>query len=162
MSSNTDLESIQDQFNSEVWEIRLQAAESLVGINTEQSLSFLREQLNSSNNWKRNAAALALMETRDQEFFLPILNRIIQLGPKADISTLVFALENFDCSRYLSRILQFHIQGSATVRMSTTTILMSQKFKIYPQEKLKIKGYIKSKSDLKKMGINYAVIYDGT
>ena len=46
------IQELQDQFSSEIWEIRLQAADSLASINTEDALSFLKDQLNSSNNWK--------------------------------------------------------------------------------------------------------------
>lgn len=151
-------EELQDQFNSEVWEIRLHAAESHASINSRQSLSFLQDQLNSLNNWKRNAAALALMETRNQDLFLPIFNRIIELGPKQDISTLVFALENFDCSRHLHRIIQFHVYGNAEVRMSTTTILMAQTFKTDSEERQTIERFIDDHEDLKKMKIKYSVI----
>jgi len=127
---------LKKQFESNDWKIRLKASDELAAIGTVESLSFLRDQLKSEDNWIRNAAVLGLMETRKQQFFKAIVDRISELGFHEEIGTMVYALKNFDCSNELLFICKLYLNGNAEVQMSTSTILAEQKFRVTEDELL--------------------------
>ncbi|MCV9386970.1 HEAT repeat domain-containing protein [Reichenbachiella ulvae] len=120
---------LKKQFESNDFQTKLSTSDQLANIGSDESLSFLLEQLKSENNRIRNAAVLGLMETRNQKFFKPILDRITELGFNEEIGTLVYALENFNCSNVLKLICELYLYGNAEVQMSTSSILADQKFK---------------------------------
>lgn len=134
-------------FQSNNWEDKLKSSDELSEIGSIEALNFLKDKLISTDSWTRNAAVLGLMETKKQEFFEPILNRITELGFKEDIGTLVFALEKFDCGKHLIDICNLHLNGNAEVKMSTSTILSEQFFSLTSKELKSVKKLL-SKHDL--------------
>ena len=136
-----DIQILREEFKSDDWDISLSAADKLGDIGTEESVQPLLDNLKSDDNFKRNVAALGLMRTKNQRYFDPIMKRIKELGPKEEIGTLVYSLENFDCSSNLYDIVELHFNGNGEVRMGTSTILSEQSFKL-------TKGEIKRVTDL--------------
>lgn len=129
---------LKKQFESNDWKARLKASDELAAVGTEESLNFLRDQLESEDNWIRNAAVLGLMETRKQKFLKPIIDRISELGFHEEIGTMVYALVNFDCSNELLFICKLYLNGNAEVRMATSSILAEQKFRVTEDELLSV------------------------
>lgn len=153
------LTQLKKQFESDNWETRLKASDELVAIGTEEAFEFLLDQLESEDNWIRNAAVLGLMETRRQEFFKPIIDRISELGFHEEIGTMVYALENFDCSEELLLICKLYLNGNAEVQMSTSSILAEQNFTLTEDELSDIQGLL-AEHDLKteNFKIKYKVV----
>ena len=115
---------------SEDWGTSLHAAETLGRIGTDEAIKPLVECLKSTDNWIRNAAALGLMETKNQKYFKPLLDRIIELGPNQEIGTLVYALTEFDCSAHLFDIAYLFLNGNFEVKNATTGILNDTVFQL--------------------------------
>lgn len=130
----SEIQILKQQIASDNWEINLSAADRLGDIGTDESVHPLLDNLKSDDNFKRNAAALGLMRTKNQKYFDSLMNRIKELGLDEDRGTLVFALEAFDCSSNLYDIVDLYLNGNAEVRMGTTTILNDQKFKLTRKE----------------------------
>lgn len=150
---------LKKQFESNNWKTRLSASDQLATIGSDESLNFLIEQLKSENNWIRNAAVLGLMETRKQEFFKPIVDRISELGFNEKIGTMVYALENFDRSNKLQLICELYLNGNAEVQMSTLSILAEQKFKVTKEELWNVKQLLhEQKRKIEDFKIKYEII----
>jgi len=138
----SDINILKEQINSDDWGTSLSAADRLGDIGTEESVQLLLDTLKSNDNFKRNAAALGLMRTKNQRCFAPLMNRIKELGTDEEIGTLVYALEDFDCSSNLYDIVNLYVRGNAEVQMGTTTILNDQKFKLTKQEMKRVRDLL--------------------
>jgi HEAT repeat protein len=130
----SDIHILKEQVKSDDWETSLSAADRLGDIGTEEAIQPLLDNLKSDDNFRRNAAALGLMRTKNQKYFNTLINRIKELGVREEIGTLVYALENFDCSLNLYDIVDLYLNGNAEVQMGTTTILNEQKFTLTKEE----------------------------
>jgi hypothetical protein len=87
------------------------------------------------------------------------MNRIKELGPDEEIGTLVYALEDFDCSLNLFDIAELYLRGNAEVQMGTTTILNEQKFKLTKQELKRVRDLLnKFNYSLDGFKISYEII----
>ena len=150
-----------EKFNSSDFELSQNAADEIARRNTREGNEFLIKQLSSNDNLKRNTSALGMSESRNEFFKEPLLQRILELGTKEDIGTLVYALESFDCSDLLVEIIKLHVNGSDEVKMGTSTILLEQKFKISEQEKNIINQEL-NKDDwtIDELEINYKIRKD--
>ena len=124
-----------EQFKSSTWEVKLEVADKIAKLNSEEGNLFLVEQLESDDVLTRNAAALGIRETHNNYFLEPLMTRITSLGLHENIGTLVYALENLNCSNQLVHIIALYINGSAEVKMSTSTILQEQEFNISKLDK---------------------------
>jgi len=147
---------LKEEITSEDWKTSLSAADRLANIKTKESLQVLVDNLKSENNFIRNAAALGLMQTGDQEYFEPLIKRIKELGTEEEIGTLVYALENFDCSTILPDIVTLYLKGNFEVRQATTNILNEQSFKLTTKELKEIENELKDYDySLDSFKINY-------
>ena len=147
---------LKEEITSEDWQISLSAAERLANIKTKESLQVLVDSLKSENHLIRNAAALGPMQTSDQEYVEPLIKRIKELGPEEEIGTLVYALEDFDCSAILPDIVTLYLKGNFEVRQATTNILNKQSFKVTTKELNEIENELKDyEYSLDSFKVNY-------
>jgi hypothetical protein len=109
------------------------ASENLAAIASETAVNFLKQQLSSTDSFKRNAAALGMMEHPSK-----LYGELIRLRIPEKIGTLVFALENFDTSDHLDNICEWHFNGSAEVQMSTSDMLFNQTFLVSKEQLTKV------------------------
>ncbi len=152
----SEIQILGQQLKSDDWEISLSAADRLGDIGTDQSVQPLLDSLKSDNNFKRNAAALGLMRTKNQKYFDSLMSRIKELGPNEEIGTLFYALENFDCSLNLYDIVELCLSGNGEVQMSAATIFDEQTFKVTKKEIRRVNDLLnKSSYSLKSLGISY-------
>jgi hypothetical protein len=126
------------KFNTLNWESMIVASENLAAIASETAVNFLKQQLSSTDSFKRNAAALGMMEHPSKLYGELIRLRILELGTSEKIGTLVFALENFDTSDHLDNICEWHFNGSAEVQMSTSDMLFNQTFLVSKEQLTKV------------------------
>jgi HEAT repeat protein len=152
----SEIQILSEQLKSDDWDTSLSAADKLGDIGTDESVQPLLDSIKSDNNFKRNAAALGLMRTKNQKYFDSLMNRIKELGPNEEIGTLFYALENFDCSLNLYDIVELCLSGNGEVQMSAATIFHEQTFKV-TKEEIKIVTDLLNKSDysLENLGISY-------
>lgn len=154
-----DIQILKEQIKSDDWATSLSAADRLGDIGTDESVQPLLDNLRSGDNFKRNAAALGLMRTKNQKYFDLLMNRIKELGADEEIGTLVYALEDFDCSSNLYDIVDLYLNGNAEVQMGTTTILNEQKFKLTEQEMKRVSDLLnKFNYSLEGFRISYEII----
>lgn len=92
----------------------------------------------------RNLAAAAMRETGNQKYFIPLVNRINELGTKGKIGTLVYALENLDCRRSLYDIANLNLNAGKNmeVKHSTTVILNDQTFRLTNKELKEVRSLL--------------------
>ena len=96
------------------------------------------------------------MQTSDQEYVEPLIKRIKELGPEEEIGTLVYALEDFDCSAILPDIVTLYLKGNFEVRQATTNILNKQSFKVTTKELNEIENELKDyEYSLDSFKVNY-------
>ena len=146
------------QFNSSKWEAKLSAADQIAELKSNEGNQFLIDKLKSDNASDRNAAALGMRETRNQIFLEPILNRIKNLGNQENIGTLIYSIQNFDCSSILLELICLHVNGEEEIKMGTSTILTEQTFLISELEKERInKKLRKDGVNLDELGIEYHI-----
>ena len=144
---------MKQEIYSEDWETCKRAVDRLAEINSDESTSILLDMLKSNDAQVRNLAAVGMRTTRNQKYLVPLLKRISQLGTKGQIGSLVYALENLDCSRNLFDIAYMNLNAGTNmeVKHSTTVILNEQSF-ILTQTELK---------DLKELLEKYHFTIDG-
>ena len=131
-----EITTLKEKIKSEDWDTRRSAVDRLAEINSEESTSILLDMLKSDDAQIRNLAAVAIRESKDQKYFDPLIKRISELGTKGQIGTLVYALENLDCSRNLHAIANLNLnrEKNMEVKHSTTVILNEQSFKLTKKE----------------------------
>ena len=153
-----EIAKLKQEIKSDDWKTSLSAADRLADIGTEESVQLLVDNLQSEDNFIRNAAALGLMRTGNQKFFNPLINRIKELGSEEEIGTLVYALEGFDCCAILSDIVNLFLKGNFEVRQATTNILNDQSFQVTRKELEKIEKQLKDHDySLDSFKINYQI-----
>ena len=96
----------------------------------------LIEKLKSRDPDVRNSSALELREIGDNSAVEPLLVEIFNPDNTNNRSTLVYALESLDCSRYFWEIFQLALSTKADVQMSALAILFEQEFWIFQEEEL--------------------------
>jgi hypothetical protein len=136
-----ELEALKVRVRSEDWDTCRSAVDRLAAINSDASTSILLDMLKSSDAQVRNLAAIAMRETKNQNFLIPLLQRLKDLGPKGQIGTLVQALENLDCSKNLFDIANLNLNAGTNmeVKNSTTVILNEQTFRLTKKELEQVK-----------------------
>ena len=136
-----ELETLKEKIKSDDWDTCRSAVDRLATINSDASTRILIDMLNSKDSQIRNLAAVAMRETKDQKFLTPLIQRLSDLGPKGQIGTLVYALENLDCSKNLYDIanLNLHAGTNMEIKHSTTVILNEQTFRLTKKELKEVK-----------------------
>jgi len=122
--------------SSNDWERALNASDELVKINSKDIVPQLILVLNMAETTDTvNATALALREIGGKEsvpFLIQALNNPLNKNNK---STIVYALENLDCSKYFLTIFDlFVFSKKDDVRLSAYSILKEQKFTLTDSE----------------------------
>jgi HEAT repeat protein len=132
----SELNILKKKIKHDDWETCRSAVERLAEIDSEEATSILLDMLRSDEAQVRNLTAVAMQDTRDQKYFAPLLRRINELGTKGQIGTLVYALENLDCSRNLYDIANLNLNAGTNVEVkhSTTAILNKQSFRLTRKE----------------------------
>lgn len=134
-----NLEELESNLFSNDWEVSVDAADKLAGLNTPESIAVLIKAIDSDDNFIRNAAALGIREANNEVAFLALWNRIIELGPDEEIGTLVYSMEMADCSNYLLELINLYFNGNYEVENSTSVIINEQTFNLTKEELIKIK-----------------------
>ena len=112
------------------WNQKIEASDFLVTRSSSRVISSLIALLESKDGDVRNAAALALREIGDNSAVAPLFQAIKNPAHKRDNSTLVYALECLDCSRFFLEIFALTLSPYWDVHISAMTILHEQKFHI--------------------------------
>src|SRR6478609_9318190 len=131
-----ELKVLKEKVRSEDWDTCRIAMARLAELNSEEATGILLDMLRSNDTQIRNLAAIAMRDTKDQKYFSALVERINQLGTKAQIGTLVHALEYLDCSRNLYDVAYLNLNAGTNmeVKQSTTVILNGQSFLVTTQE----------------------------
>jgi HEAT repeat protein len=66
----TEIHTLREQIKSDDWKTRLSVADRLGDIGTDEGNSTSVGGLKSDNNFERHAAALGLMRTKNQKYFI--------------------------------------------------------------------------------------------
>jgi len=124
------IDALKEKIKSDDWDTCRFAVDRLAEMNTDESATILLDMLKSDDSQIRNLAAVGMRGTRDQKYFVPLIKRINQLGNKGQIGTLVYALENLDCSKNLYDIANLNLNAGTNkeIKHSTTVILNEQSF----------------------------------
>jgi hypothetical protein len=125
-----DIEKLKGKLYSQNWEESLNAADQLAAIKSDESIAVLVQALKSDDNFIRNAASLGIRDADDSNASKALFDRIIELGAREEIGTLVYSLETFNCSRYLLEIINLYFEGTYEVQASTSTIMEEQIFTV--------------------------------
>ena len=83
-----------------------------------------------------------MRDSGNQIFMKPILDRIFELGFDEEIGTLVYSLENFDCSKILNQIVQLHFNCNYEVQMATLNMMEEQTFLLSSKDKEQIESVL--------------------
>ena len=136
-----ELETLKERIKSEDWDTCKSAVDRLAVIDSVESTNILLDMLKSNDSQVRNLAAIAMRDSKDQKYLNPIIQRLKELGPQGQIGTLVYALENLDCSRNLYDIANLNLNSGTNleVKHSTTVILNEQTFRLTNSELEKVK-----------------------
>ena len=112
------------------WEQKLQASDELIQKNNDFVLTKLIGLLDANDPNIRNAAALALREIASPKAMIPLLDAIFNKDNLNNRSTLVYALENLDCSKHFIEIWKLACADKADVVVSALSILETQEFEV--------------------------------
>ena len=125
-----ELEKLKDQIKSDDWDTCYSAACRIAEISSSEATNILLNMLKSKEPNSRNLAAVAMRNSRNQEYFNPLIARIKELGVDGQIGSLVYALEKLNCSRNLYDIATLNLtnKGNEEIKHSTTVILNEQAF----------------------------------
>lgn len=110
------------------WEDRLKVADQVAcdyGYSATDSLCAL---LSDQDPDVRNAAALALKEISDDSAVSALVSTCLNPQHKENRATLVYALEELDCSEFFSEIFELLLSGNAEVVDNALNIFNGQGF----------------------------------
>ncbi len=124
------------------WSDKVDAGDILVENPTAEIVGKLIGLLDSNDGYVRNASALALREIGDNTAVSPLLKAIHKKENMNNRGTLVYALENLDCSRHFMTIFALALADSFEVKMSAMDILHEQGFYIDDDDCLKAQSML--------------------
>lgn len=114
------------------WNVVLTASDALVDLYKLEPNFFIVQRLvyslSSEAEFERNGAALALREISHDYSVQPLFDSILQFMNQSNISTLVYALENLNCSNHFDDIIALVFSTHWDTRLSALNILKNQQF----------------------------------
>ncbi|NVN90913.1 MAG: HEAT repeat domain-containing protein [Desulfuromonadales bacterium] len=116
------------------WDEALHASDMLANIADSYITKRLIEFLNNPRPDTRNAAALALRDIGDDTATEPLLRAINKPENHDNRSTMVYALENLNCSCHFIDIFMLALAPKEDVRLSALNILHEQNFWISDED----------------------------
>lgn len=137
-----------DDLSSDSWEKALNASDELSKYHSEDIFNQLIIVLNKAKTQDTvNATVLALREIKNNKavvFLIQALDNPINRNNK---STILYALENLDCSKYFLKIFTLFVSSkSFDVKLSAYTILTEQKFTLTTSKILEAHKVLKQSS----------------
>jgi len=119
-----------DDLSSNNWEKALKASDELSKYHSEDIFKQLITVLNKAQTQNTvNATALALREIKNNKAVVFLMKALDNTINKNNKSTILYALENLDCSKYFFKIFTLFVSSkSFDVKLSAYTILTEQKF----------------------------------
>lgn len=132
------------------WSKKVSAGHELALNITPKIYHFLLDLLADSNGDVLNVVALTLRKIKDDSAVVPILNAIKKKSNKNNQSTLVYALENLDCSHHFHEIFKLALSEKIDVQVAAIHILDKQHFYIDTNDILKAQALL-MKSKVKKI-----------
>ncbi|MCP2045813.1 HEAT repeat domain-containing protein [Pontibacter sp. HSC-36F09] len=139
MTQQEELDQLKQEILSQDWEKARDAAYRLGEIGGDEVLTFLIQLLNSKDPILRNCAALGLKDIKDNKAVEPLLDAIFKKENHNYNGTLVFALEDLDCSQKLKEIFKILFYESYEAKISAYAILSEQVFEFSEEDLLKVK-----------------------
>ena len=126
------------------WKDKVDAADSLAEKPSDDIVKKLIGLLVGIDADVRNASALALREIKDNSAVCHLLNAIHKKENINNRSTLVYALENLDCSQHFLTIFELALADKIDVQMSAMNILHEQGFYIDDDDCLKARSMLEA------------------
>ncbi|MFD2721150.1 HEAT repeat domain-containing protein [Hymenobacter monticola] len=115
-------------FLSSDWTIAQPALDKLVSIGGDEVFEFLISFLPGTNTTLRNRASIALHDLKDSRAVKPLMQAITKKENENYRGTMVYALENLNCSHLLVEMFDLLFYGNAEVKMGAMSILDEQIF----------------------------------
>ncbi|MGB4775110.1 MAG: HEAT repeat domain-containing protein [Daejeonella sp.] len=125
---------------SDDWDLIKSAAGRLIEIGGDEIVDFFISLLALDNPNIRNMAALALHDLKDNRAVEPLLKAIFKQENHQKNGTMVYALEELDCSTKLKEIFQILFYQTWESKQSAYSILSSQVFTFISDDLLEIKN----------------------
>lgn len=123
-----DLIALKAEFVSSDWAIAEPALDKLVSIGGDEVFEFLVSFLSGTDVLLRNRASIALHDLEDNRAVEPLMQAITKKENENYRGTMVYALENLNCSHLLVEMFDLLFYGNAEVKMGAMSVLDEQIF----------------------------------
>ncbi len=134
MQPAQDLVTIKADFFSPDPKVATAASDKLGELGGDEVIAFLIPILESENAWLRNSAALALRDIGDNRAVEPLFHAIQKPENANNRGTLVYALEELDCSQKLPELFDILFYARYEAKMSAATVLDEQIFEFSAED----------------------------
>lgn len=119
---------------------QMKVVDELVSTNSKEAAQLFIELLESTDPQVRNSVALGIYELRLQMALEPLLTAIFKLENHDYNGTLVYALEQLDCTHKLKEVFKILFYESYEAKISAYAILDKQIFEFSRTDLLEIKA----------------------
>ncbi|MEO9476235.1 MAG: hypothetical protein ABJG41_11895 [Cyclobacteriaceae bacterium] len=119
---------------------QMEVVDKLVATNNEDATELLIELLDSTDPQVRNSVALGIYELKPQTALEPLLTAIFKPENHNFNGTLVYALEQLDCTNKLKDVFKILFYESYEAKISAYAILDKQTFEFSRTDILEIKA----------------------
>ena len=123
-----DLTTLKMEFVSSNWAIAEPALDSLVSIGGDEVLDFFISFLDEKDVLLRNRACIGLHDLADSRAVEPLMKAILKKENENSRGTMVYALDDLDCTHLLPQLFDLLFYGNAEVKMGVTSVLDRQIF----------------------------------
>jgi hypothetical protein len=123
-----DLQALKKEFLSTNWDIAEPALDKLVSIGGEEVLEFFLSFLTRTDVSLASRASIGLHDLEDSRAVEPLMMAILKRENENFRGTMVYALEELDCSHLLPQLFDLLFYGNAEVKMGAMIILNRQEF----------------------------------
>lgn len=135
---NSKIENWKEKILSKDWKIALNAADNLAKIGGDEVIKFLIKLLDSKEARIRNAAALSIRDTKDNQAIKPLLKSIFKPENRDYNGTMVYALQTLDCKNNLVELFKILFYESYESKMGAYAILDEQIFEFHREDLMEI------------------------
>jgi len=134
MQPAQDLAALKTAFFSPDDKVATAASDKLGALGGDEVVAFLISVLESENAGLRNSAALALRDIGDNRALEPLFRAIQKPENANNRGTLVYALEELDCSQKLTELFDILFYARYEAKMSAAAILDEQIFEFSAED----------------------------
>jgi len=141
MRADQEIEKLKRDIFSDDWDKMKESANRLFEIGGQENIDYLIGLLDQSNPGIRNAVSLTFRDYQFNDALDPLLTAINKKENKGYNGTMVYALENLDCSHKLSELFDILFDNNSwEVQSHILTVLDQQEFEFTQNELLNIKS----------------------